>query len=64
MVAPERLGGFYSCSVFKSLSVIGLCQANTNVPASKIDAHFIWAPRSSEMAILSKTARTLFIQFH
>jgi hypothetical protein len=33
--APERLNGINSYSVFKSLSVIGQCPVNMNIPASK-----------------------------
>jgi hypothetical protein len=34
-LAPGRLDGFYSYSVFKSLFIIGQCPVNMNNPAPK-----------------------------
>jgi hypothetical protein len=35
---PERLDGFYSYSVFKTLPVIGRFPINMNIPVTKIGA--------------------------
>jgi hypothetical protein len=35
-LVPEQLDGFYSYSVVKSLSIIGQCPVNMNIPAPKI----------------------------
>jgi hypothetical protein len=37
-LAPERLGGFYSNSVFKNSSLMGPCLLNMNIPNSKVEA--------------------------
>jgi hypothetical protein len=37
-LVPERLDGFYSYSAFLSISVIGRCQVNVNIPALQIGA--------------------------
>jgi hypothetical protein len=42
-LAPELLDGFYSCSVFKSLSILGRCPVNLNIPYPK-QAISRWAP--------------------
>jgi hypothetical protein len=34
-LAPEQLDPFYLCSVFKSLSIIGLFSMNMNILAQK-----------------------------
>jgi hypothetical protein len=51
---PELLDGFYSHSVFKSLSVIGWCLVNTNIVAPKTGAllsgpetHYFYYPENS-----------------
>lgn len=36
--SAEQLDRFYSCSVFKSLSIIGLCLVSMNIPAIKLGA--------------------------
>jgi hypothetical protein len=35
-LVPEQLSRFYSCSIFKSLAIIGLCPVNLNILAPKI----------------------------
>jgi hypothetical protein len=35
-MTSEQLGKYYSYSVFKSLSIIGRCPVNTNIPIKKI----------------------------
>jgi hypothetical protein len=43
LLAPEQLDGFYSYSVFKSLSTTGRCQENMKILATKIWAiRFTW----------------------
>lgn len=37
-VAPERLNGFCSRSVFESLFIMGRCLVNINIVALKIEA--------------------------
>jgi hypothetical protein len=37
-LAPEWLNTFYFYLVFKSLSILGWCPANLNIPASKTGA--------------------------
>jgi hypothetical protein len=37
-LAPERLDGFYSYLIFKSLTSIGRCPMDMNIPAQKIRA--------------------------
>jgi hypothetical protein len=35
-LAPERLNGFYSYSIFESLSIISRCSVNMDIPSLKI----------------------------
>jgi hypothetical protein len=35
---PEQLDGFYSCSLFKNLCIVGQCLVNMNILAPKIEA--------------------------
>jgi hypothetical protein len=65
-LTPERLGGFYSYSIFKSLAIIGLCPGcpvNMNILALKPEA-FCDGPQKNRMAISSKTALTILILDH
>jgi hypothetical protein len=58
-LAPERLDGFYSYSVVKSLSVRGQRLVNLNVISTKIGAlqmpHFPKLPIFSKMALTHST---------
>jgi hypothetical protein len=57
----ERLDGFCSYSVVKSLSIIGRCPMNTNIRAPKLGL-FTWAI-DSKMTISSKTSLAVVIKF-
>jgi hypothetical protein len=60
-LAPERINGFYSDSVFNNLFTIGRCLINMNILAIKIGA-LEWGPEH-KIAIFFKMALTISTKF-
>jgi hypothetical protein len=55
LLAPERLDGLYSCSVFTSLPVIRPWPVNITVPYG----HFIWGPKRNLAFVLENSSHDL-----
>jgi hypothetical protein len=63
LLAFEWLDGFYSYSVFKSLSAICQCPMNSKILVPKTEALEMVPPKKNP-AILTKTALMISIIFH
>jgi hypothetical protein len=55
LLAPERLDGLYSCSVFTSLSVIGPWPVNITIPYG----HFAWGLKHKMAYFLENSSHDL-----
>jgi hypothetical protein len=61
-VAPERLGGFCSCSAFKNLSVIGRFLVSMDIPAPKLKALQI-SPQTKKWLFSRKRLKRFCLNF-
>jgi hypothetical protein len=62
LMAPEQLDGFYSYSIFMSLTIIGRCSVNVNILTSKTEA-FHSDPQRQNCNFLENDCNGL-IKFH